>query len=52
MMERAAKRAAMGAALLREAGIRAGFRGAGNRSSVNRANPPGLEPADGGDYFC
>jgi predicted PurR-regulated permease PerM len=51
MMERAAKRAAMGVALLREAGIRAGFRGAGNRSSMNRdhANPPDLEPADGGD---
>jgi predicted PurR-regulated permease PerM len=51
MMERAAKRAAIGAAFLREAGIRAGFRGAGNRSSVNRAdpNPPDLEPADGGD---
>jgi predicted PurR-regulated permease PerM len=51
MMERAAKRAAMGVALLREAGIRAGFRGAGNRSAVNRAdaNPPDLDPADGGD---
>jgi predicted PurR-regulated permease PerM len=51
MMERAAKRAAMGVALLREAGSRAGFRGAGNRSSVNRdgANPPDMEPADGGD---
>jgi predicted PurR-regulated permease PerM len=51
MMERAAKRAAMGVALLREAGIRAGFRGAGNRSSMNRGgtNPPDLEPTDGGD---
>ena len=51
MMERAAKRAAMGVALLRAAGIRAGFRGAGNRSAMNRAgaNPPDLEPADGGD---
>jgi predicted PurR-regulated permease PerM len=45
MMERAAKRAAMGVALLREAGARAGFRGAGNRSAANRAgqnqDPPG-----------
>jgi predicted PurR-regulated permease PerM len=51
MMERAAKRAAMGVALLREAGSRAGFRGAGNRSSANRAgaNPPDTEPAGGGD---
>jgi predicted PurR-regulated permease PerM len=51
MMERAAKRAAMGVALLREARIRAGFRGAGNRAAVNQAdaNPPDLDPADGGD---
>jgi len=51
MMERAAKRAAMGAALLREARIRAGFGGAGNRAAVNQAdaNPPDLDPADGGD---
>ena len=51
MMERAAKRAAMGVALLREARIRAGSRGAGNRAAVNQAdaNPPGLDPADGGD---
>jgi predicted PurR-regulated permease PerM len=51
MMERAAKRAAMGAALLREARIRAGFGGAGNRAAVDQAdaNPPDLDPADGGD---
>src|SRR6201986_2960733 len=41
----------MGVALLREARIRAGFRGAGNRAAVNQAdaNPPDLDPADGGD---
>ncbi|MGH3211415.1 MAG: AI-2E family transporter [Trebonia sp.] len=47
MMERAAKRAAMGVALLREAGIRAGWRGAGNRSPVDpaAANPPDSDHA-------
>jgi predicted PurR-regulated permease PerM len=56
MMERAAKRAATGVALLRAAGLRGGLRGAANRpapdSSVpdsSGANPPGASPADGGD---
>jgi predicted PurR-regulated permease PerM len=43
MMERAAKRAAMGVALLREAGVRIGFRGAGSRSP---AGPAGASPPD------
>jgi len=51
MMERAAKRAATGAALLRAAGLRAGFRGAANRPAPDSsgANPPGANPADEGD---
>src|SRR3984957_5955781 len=51
MMERAAKRAATGVALLRAAGLRAGFRGAANRPAPDSsgANPPGANPADGGD---
>jgi predicted PurR-regulated permease PerM len=51
MMERAAKRAATGVALLRAAGLRAGFRGAANRPAPDSsgANPPGANPADEGD---
>ncbi len=51
MMERAAKRAATGVALLRAAGLRAGFRGAANRPAPDSsgASPPGADPADGGD---
>lgn len=51
MMERAAKRAATGVALLRAAGLRAGFRGAANRPAPDSsgANPPVANPADGGD---
>jgi predicted PurR-regulated permease PerM len=47
MMERAAKRAAMGVALLRDAGMRVGFRGAGSRSPAGPAgaSPPDQEPA-------
>jgi predicted PurR-regulated permease PerM len=50
MMERAAKRAAIGVALLRAAGIRvAAFRGAGNRPAPNQASLPApvKDPADG-----
>jgi len=61
MMERAAKRAATGVALLRAAGLRGGLRGAANRPAPDSsvpdssganppgANPPGASPADGGD---
>jgi predicted PurR-regulated permease PerM len=51
MMERAAKRAATGVALLRAAGLRAGFRGAANRPAPDSsgANPPVANPVDGGD---
>ena len=51
MMERAAKRAATGVALLRAAGLRAGFRGAANRPAPDSsgANPAGANPAAGGD---
>jgi predicted PurR-regulated permease PerM len=51
MMERAAKRAATGVALLRAAGLRAGFRGAANRPAPDSsgANPPVANPADGAD---
>ena len=49
MMERAAKRAAAGVALLRAAGVLPRFRGAGHRTAMNPAgaNPPG-QRTDGG----
>jgi predicted PurR-regulated permease PerM len=56
MMERAAKRAATGVALLRAAGLRAGFRGAAHRPAPDSPgadspapDSPGASPADGGD---
>jgi predicted PurR-regulated permease PerM len=51
MMERAAKRAAAGVALLRAAGVLPRFRGAGHRTAMNPAgaNPPVMEPAGGAE---